>query len=73
MWTYHLRALQHDLWQVFGNSVAAKLLGGVLVEGLVTLSKRYNCVKPSKRRLSQMKYSMIYFDSGGILVIVGVI
>jgi len=56
MWAYHLRALQHDLWQVFGSNVAAKLLGGVLVEGLVTLSKRYGCVKPSKRRLPQMKY-----------------
>ena len=55
MWAYHLRALQHDLWQVFGSNVAAKLLGGVLVEGLVTLSKRYGCAKPSKRRLPQIK------------------
>ena len=59
MWAYHLNAFKHDLWQVFAFDVAAKLLGAVLAEGLVTLSQRYNSVKPSMRRLPQMKLAVI--------------
>ena len=59
MWAYHLSAFKHDLWQVFASDVASKLLGAVLAEGLVILSQRYNSVKPSMRRLPQMKLALI--------------
>ena len=55
MWAYHLKALKHDLWQEFVSDVVARLLGAVLAEGLVTLSQRYSNVKPSMRRLPQIK------------------
>ena len=71
MWAYHLGALRHDLWQVLSNDVAAKLFGGVLVEGLVTLSKRYSGVKPSKRRLPQMKYLSYNYLACNVLSLVG--
>lgn len=59
MWAYHLRGFKHDLWQVFAYDVAAKLLGAVIAEGLVVLSQRYNNVKPSERRLPQMKLDIL--------------
>lgn len=59
MWTYHLKGLRYDLWQVFAYDVAAKLLGAVLAEGLIILSQRYSSVKPSMRRLPQMKLAVI--------------
>lgn len=59
MWAYHLKAFKHDLWQVFAYDVAAKLLAAVLAEGLIILSQRYSSVKPSMRRLPQMKLAVI--------------